>query len=188
LTDEPIRAINILYNGQVTEMNTAALNASAVAGIMKAANPEVNMVSAPVIALDRGIDISTTTQAKTGVFDAYIKLTVVTDERERSIAGTVFSDGKPRFIQIKGITIDAEIGQNMLYTTNEDVPGIIGALGLTLGKNDVNIANFTLGRSEKGEDAIALLYVDDPVPESVVKQLKATDLFTQVRPLQFEVS
>ncbi|MGI9395491.1 MAG: phosphoglycerate dehydrogenase, partial [Boseongicola sp.] len=114
LTDEPIRAINILYNGQVTEMNTAALNASAVAGIMKAANPEVNMVSAPVIALDRGIEISTTTQAKTGVFDAYIKLTVVTDERERSIAGTVFSDGKPRFIQIKGITIDAEIGQNML--------------------------------------------------------------------------
>ena len=188
LTDEPIRAINILYNGQITEMNTAALNASAVSGIMKATNPDVNMVSAPVIARDRGIDISTTTQEKTGVFDAYIKLTVVTDERERSIAGTVFSDGKPRFIQIKGITIDAEIGENMLYTTNDDVPGIIGTLGLTLGKNGVNIANFTLGRSSKGEDAIALLYVDDPVPTEVIKQLEATELFTQVRPLQFEVS
>jgi D-3-phosphoglycerate dehydrogenase len=160
LTDEPVRAINILYNGQVTAMNTAALNASAVAGIMRASNPELNMVSAPVIAKDRGIDISTTTQEKTGVFDAYIKLTVVSDERERSIAGTVFSDGKPRFIQIKGINIDAEIGENMLYTTNNDVPGIIGTLGLTLGENGVNIANFTLGRSEKGEDAIALLYVD----------------------------
>ena len=188
LTDEPIRAINILHNGQVTEMNTAALNAAAVAGILKATNPEVNMVSAPVIAKDRGIDVSTTTQEKTGVFDAYIKLTVVTDDRERSIAGTVFSDGKPRFIQIKGITIDAAIGENMLYTTNNDVPGIIGTLGLTLGKNGVNIANFTLGRSAKGEDAIALLYVDDPVPMEVIKQLEATKLFTQVRPLQFEVS
>ncbi len=188
LTDEPIRAINILYNGQVTGMNTAALNASAVAGIMKATNPELNMVSAPVIAKDRGVDISTTTQEKTGVFDSYIKLTVVTDERERSIAGTVFSDGKPRFIQIKGINIDAEIGENMLYTTNEDVPGIIGTLGLTLGRNGVNIANFTLGRSEKGQDAIALLYVDDPVPSTVVDQLNATELFSQVRPLQFEVS
>ena len=122
LTDEPIRAINILYNGEVAKMNTAALNAAAMAGIMKATNPDVNMVSAPIIAKDRGVKTSTTTQEKTGVFDAYIKLTVVTDDRERSIAGTVFSDGKPRFIQIKGITIDAEIGSHMLYTTNEDVP------------------------------------------------------------------
>ena len=188
LTDEPIRAINILYDGQVSDMNTAALNASAIAGIMKVANPDVNMVSAPVIAKDRGIDISTTTQGKTGVFDGYIKLTVVTDNRERSIAGTVFSDGKPRFIQIKGINIDAEIGSNMLYTTNEDVPGIIGTLGQTLGENKVNIANFTLGRSEKGSDAIALLYVDNPVPTAIIDKLCATGLFQQVKPLQFEVA
>ncbi|MBT8415062.1 MAG: phosphoglycerate dehydrogenase, partial [Boseongicola sp.] len=168
-------------------MNTAALNASVIAGIMKASNPDVNMVSAPVIAKDRGIDISTTTQDKTGAFDAYIKLTVVTDERERSIAGTVFSDGKPRFIQIKGINIDAEVGAHMVYTTNEDVPGIIGALGATMGANGVNIANFTLGRSTKGQDAIALLYVDEPVPDTATAALKETGLFTQVRPLQFAV-
>ncbi|MGI1662296.1 phosphoglycerate dehydrogenase [Palleronia sp. KMU-117] len=188
LTDEPVKAINILYDGAVSEMNTNALNAAVVAGIMKASNPDVNMVSAPVIAKDRGIDISTTTQDQTGVFDAYIKLTVVTDTRERSIAGTVFSDGKPRFIQIKGITIDAEIGQHMVYTTNEDVPGIIGALGQTMGKNGVNIANFTLGRSQKGKDAIALLYVDDPVPDAVLDALRSTGLFQQVRALEFEVA
>ena len=187
LTDEPIRAINILYNGEVVNMNTEALNAAAVAGILKASNPEVNMVSAPVIAKDRGIQCSTTTQEKTGVFDSYIKLTVVTDERERSIAGTVFSDGKPRFIQIKGITIDAEIGEHMVYTTNEDVPGIIGALGQTMGANGVNIANFTLGRSAKNGDAIALLYVDEPVPAPAVAALKATGLFSQVRSLTFDM-
>ena len=169
-------------------MNLAALNCSVVAGIMKRANPDVNMVSAPVIAKERGIKISTTNQAKSGAFDGYIKVTVVTDTRERSIAGTVFSDGKPRFIQIKGINIDAEVGAHMLYTTNEDVPGIIGTLGQTLGTNDVNIANFTLGRAAVKGEAIALLYVDAPVPGEVLGKLEATGLFNQVKPLAFDVA
>ncbi|MGR3755779.1 MAG: NAD(P)-dependent oxidoreductase, partial [Tranquillimonas sp.] len=188
MTDEPIKAINILYNGHVAQMNTAALNAAAIAGVMKATNPDVNMVSAPVLAQERGVDVATTTQGKTGVFDAYIKMTVVTAERERSIAGTVFSDGKPRFIQIKGITIDAEIGEHMLYTTNHDTPGVIGALGQTLGSNGVNIANFTLGRSDRGRDAIALLYLDEQPPVDVLQKLRDTGLFQQIRPLQFDVA
>ncbi|KAF0676500.1 phosphoglycerate dehydrogenase [Profundibacterium mesophilum] len=188
MTDEPITAINILYNGAVAEMNTAALNAAAMAGVMRATNPDVNMVSAPVMAKDRGIDLATTTQSQTGVFEAYIKLTVVTEQRERSIAGTVFSDGKPRFIQIKGINIDAEVGEHMLYTTNEDRAGIIGALGQTMGENDVNIANFTLGRSTRGKDAIALLYLDEQPPETVLEKLKETGLFKAIRPLRFEVA
>jgi D-3-phosphoglycerate dehydrogenase len=188
LTDEPIKAINILYDGTVSEMNLAALNCAAIAGIMKASNPDVNLVSAPVIAKERGIQIATTRQDKGGVFDGYIKLTVVTDRRERSIAGTVFSDGKPRLIQIKGITIDAEIGSHMLYTTNDDVPGIIGTLGQTLGQAGVNIANFTLGRSGAGRDAIAILYLDDPLPEPVRQALIATGLFRSVRPLVFDVA
>ncbi|MEO9897332.1 MAG: phosphoglycerate dehydrogenase [Paracoccaceae bacterium] len=188
LTDEPIKAINILYDGSVSDMNLAALNCSAVAGIMKRVNPDVNMVSAPVIAKDKGIKISTTNQDKSGVFEGYIKVTVVTDKRERSIAGTVFSDGKPRFIQIKGINIDAEIGEHMLYTTNEDVPGIIGLLGNTMGKNGVNIANFTLGRSDAGGEAIALLYVDGAVSPDVLNALETTGMFRQVKPLAFDVA
>jgi len=100
----------------------------------------------------------------------------------------VFSDGKPRFIQIKGINIDAEIGAHMVYTTNEDVPGIIGTLGMTMGQNNVNIANFTLGRSASKGEAIALLYVDEPVPADVVAKLHATGMFRQVKPLQFDVA
>jgi D-3-phosphoglycerate dehydrogenase len=188
MTDEPIKAINILYDGTVAEMNLAALNCAAIAGVMKASNPEVNLVSAPVIAKDRGIQVSTTRQDKTGAFDAYIKITMVTDTRERSVAGTCFSDGKPRFIQIKGINIDAEIGEHMLYTTNEDVPGIIGLLGMTMGKNGVNIANFTLGRAAQGHEAIALLYLDQRIDPKVVDTLDATGMFQQVRPLQFDVA
>ena len=122
------------------------------------------------------------------MFDGYMKLTVVTDRRERSLAGTVFSDGKPRFIQIKGINIDAEIGAHMLYTTNEDVPGIIGLLGMTMGKNGVNIANFTLGRSGVGQDAIALLYLDNAIDPKVVETLESTGMFQQVKPLVFDVA
>jgi D-3-phosphoglycerate dehydrogenase len=155
---------------------------------MKTVTPDVNMVSAPVIAKERGVKISTTSQDKSGVFDGYVKVTVVTDKRERSIGGTVFSDGKPRFIQIKGINIDAEVGRHMLYTTNDDIPGIIGTLGQTMGENGVNIANFTLGRSAAGGEAIALLYLDAQPEEAVLQKLKATGMFQQVKPLEFDVA
>ncbi|RYG91557.1 phosphoglycerate dehydrogenase [Loktanella sp. IMCC34160] len=188
MTDEPIKAINILFDGEASEMNLKALTAATIAGIMKKTNPDTNMVSAPVMAKERGVQISTTKQDQSGAFEGYVKVTVVTAERERSIAGTVFSDGKPRFIQIKGINIDAEVGANMLYTTNEDVPGIIGTLGQTMGENGVNIANFTLGRAARNGEAIALLYVDDPVPAPVIAKLEATGMFRQIKPLTFDVA
>lgn len=188
MTDEPITAINILYDGVVTGMNVAALNSAVIAGILRKSNPDVNMVSAPVIAKERGTKISTTSQDQSGMFEGYVKVTVVTATRERSVAGTVFSDGKPRFIQIKGINIDAEIGRHMVYTTNNDKPGIIGTLGQTMGENGVNIANFTLGRAALGEGAIALLYVDEPVEERVLDILRNTGLFNQVKAIEFDLS
>jgi D-3-phosphoglycerate dehydrogenase len=187
LTNEPITEINITYDGKVANMNTKALASAAIAGVMQAQNPDVNMVSAPIIATDRGIKVSNTTQEKSGVFDSYIKLTVKTKERERSVAGTVFSDGKPRFIQIKGINIDAEVGSHMLYTTNKDIPGIIGTLGQTMGEHEVNIANFTLGRKDIGGDAIALLYLDCAPNQNAMESLQKTGIFQTVSALKFEV-
>ncbi len=84
----------------------------------------------------------------------------------RSVAGTVFSNTRPRLIQIKGIDMDAEFAPHMLYITNEDKPGFIGRLGTLLGDAGVNIANFNLGRSAPGADAIALLEVDEPVADA----------------------
>ncbi len=187
MTEEPILAVNVLYDGAVAEMNLAALDCAVIAGLLQAANPEVNMVSAPVIAKERGIRVSTTRQGKSGAFDAYVKLTVVTAQRERAIAGTVFSDGKPRIIQIKGINIDAEIGPHMLYITNNDTPGVIGLLGTTMGRHGVNIANFTLGRSGAGREAIAILYLDEALDGAVVRELEGTGQFAQVKPLAFAV-
>ncbi|MDN3713143.1 phosphoglycerate dehydrogenase [Paracoccus cavernae] len=187
MTDEAITAVNILYDGVVSEMNLNALNAAVIAGMMKVVNPDVNMVSAPIVAKERGVQLATTHQDKQGIFDGYIKVTVVTEKRERSVAGTVFSDGKPRFIQIRGINVDAEIGENMLYTRNKDVPGVIGALGTVLGDLGVNIANFTLGRTKQGDDAIAILYLDEPIRAEVLATLQKTGKFLQVKPMRFEV-
>ncbi|WP_417269059.1 phosphoglycerate dehydrogenase [Celeribacter sp.] len=186
VTDEAIKEINITFDGVAAEMNLKALEAAVIAGIMQAANPDVNMVSAPVIAKERGIQVSKTTQDATGTFDGYIKLDIQTVEKYRTIAGTVFSDGKPRFIQIKGITIDAEVGEHMLYTTNKDVPGIIGKLGTLLSEHEENIANFTLGRTEAGGDAIAMTFLDTPIKSTTVKALKDSGLFQHVRPLHFK--
>jgi len=187
MTDEPIRELNVLYDGSAAELNISALNAVVIAGLLKAVSPEVNMVSAESVAKERGIIVSSTTQSKSGVFDAYMKLSVKTETRERSIVGTVFSDGRPRFVQIKGIYIDADVTEHMLYTTNEDTPGVIGQLGTILGEGKVNIANFNLGRSEAGGSAIALLSVDAPISEPVLSRLRDSGFFNQVMPLVFNV-
>ncbi|MCY4260571.1 MAG: phosphoglycerate dehydrogenase [Rhodobacteraceae bacterium] len=186
MTNEPIRELNVLYDGTVAELNTGALNAVVIAGLLKVANPEVNMVSAEDVARERGIIVSATTQSKSGIFDAYMKLSIRTGTRERSIVGTVFSDGRPRFIQIKGIYIEADVTEHMLYTTNEDTPGVIGRLGTILGEEGVNIANFNLGRSDAGS-AIALLSVDAPISDAVLTRLRQSGSFNQVMPLRFGI-
>ncbi|WEX10009.1 phosphoglycerate dehydrogenase [Chelativorans sp. AA-79] len=187
VTDEPIEEVEILFDGSTATMNTRALISAALAGLIRPQVNDVNMVSAPIMVKERGIIVSEVKRDKSGVFDGYIKLTVKTTERTRSIAGTVFSDGKPRFIQIKGINLDAEIGEHMLYTTNYDTPGIIGQLGTICGKHGVNIANFQLGRNRPGGDAIALLYLDAPFPQAVVDELKSTGTILSARPLRFDV-
>ena len=187
MTDEPIKEVEILFDGSVSQMNVQALRSAALAGLIRAQVADVNMVSAPIMVKERGITVSETKRDKTGVFDGYIKLTVVTDKRSRSVAGTCFSDGKPRFIQIKDINLDAEVGRYMVYTTNNDAPGIIGLLGTAFGDAKVNIANFQLGRNRPGGDAIALLYVDAPVPDAVLKKIMAFPEILSAKTLEFPI-
>jgi D-3-phosphoglycerate dehydrogenase len=187
VTDEPIKSVEVLFDGATATMNTRALMSAALAGLIRPQVADVNMVSAPIMVKERGIIVSEVKRDKSGVFDGYIKLTVTTEKQTRSIAGTCFSDHKPRFIQIKGINLDAEVGQHMLYTTNKDVPGIIGLLGTVMGEGGVNIANFQLGRDKAGGDAIALLYLDERVPEAVLQKLRSNPKIDSAKPLQFDV-
>ena len=187
VTEDPIKEVEILFDGSTAAMNTRALISAALAGLIRPQVADVNMVSAPIMVKERGIIVAEVKRDKSGVFDGYIKLTVKTENMTRSIAGTCFSDHKPRFIQIKGINLDAEVGQHMLYTTNPDAPGIIGLLGTICGQNGVNIANFQLGRDRPGGDAIALLYLDAPFPEDVLAELRANPKIVSAKPLVFDV-
>lgn len=187
VTDEPIQEVEVLFDGATATMNTRALLSAALAGLIRPQVADVNMVSAPIMVKERGIIVSEVKRDKSGIFDGYIKLTVKTPLRERSIAGTCFSDGKPRFIQIKGINLDAEVGPHMLYVTNVDIPGMIGLLGTICGKHNINIANFSLGRDRAGGDAIAMLYVDERIPQAALDELIAQDAINAATPLEFPV-
>jgi D-3-phosphoglycerate dehydrogenase len=160
---------------------------AALAGLIRPQVADVNMVSAPIMVKERGIRVSEIKRDKSGVFDGYISLKVKTANQERAVAGTCFSDGKPRFIQIKDINLDAEVGRHMVYTTNNDAAGIIGLLGTVFGNNNVNIANFQLGRNRPGGDAIALLYVDEPVPEKVLNEVRAYPEILSAKALEFDI-
>ena len=187
VTESAIKEIEILYDGSTAAMNTKALTSAALAGLIRSQVSDVNMVSAPIMIKEKGIILSEVKRDKSGVFDGYIRLTVKTANQTRSIAGTVFSDGKPRFIQIKGINLDADVGNHMVYLTNTDVPGMIGFIGTTLGEAGVNIANFQLGRDKQGGDAIALLYVDGPIGDDVLAKLTAHPAVRQAKSLVFNV-
>ncbi|RCL01095.1 MAG: D-3-phosphoglycerate dehydrogenase [Candidatus Tokpelaia sp. JSC188] len=187
LTEEDIQSIEILFDGNTAAMNTRALISAILAGLVRTQMTDVNMVSAPIMIKERGIIVSEIKRDKSSVFDGYIRLTLHTSQRIRSVAGTCFSDGKPRFIQIKDIHLDAEVGRHMLYITNSDTPGIIGIIGSVCGKHGVNIANFALGRNMPGGDAIAILYLDERIPAKVLSELLQVPGIRQARPLEFDM-
>ncbi len=185
LTENPITGIKIEYEGNVAQLNTKPMTAAALNGVLKPQMGDVNMVSAPQIAKDRGINVEVATRDQQGAYEGYIRLTVTTEKQSRGIAGTVFANGKPRIIQVKGINMDAEPTPSMLYVTNEDRPGHIGRLGTLLGNLGINIANFNLGRAEVGGDAIALLSIDGEVDEKQLKEIAALPGVKQAKALRF---
>ncbi len=185
LTESAITGICIEYEGEVGELNTKPMTAAALTGLLKPLLGDVNMVSAPVLARSRGIKVETINREQQGAYENYIRIKVITERQERSVAGTVFANGEPRLIQVKGINMDAGISSDMLYITNDDQPGFIGRLGTLLGDLDINIANFNLGRKAKGEEAIALLSIDSAVDGEQLARVNSLEGVRQAKALKF---
>src|SRR5690606_2618528 len=140
LTETGIKGIQIEFEGTPGTLNTRPMIAAAINGVLKPSLGDINMVSAPQIAKDRGIVMETTTRDQQGAYEGYIRLTTTTERQTRGIAGTLFANGKARVIQVKDINMEAELTPSMLYVTNEDKPGHIGRLGTLLGTLGINIA------------------------------------------------
>lgn len=169
ITESGIREVEIEYGGDAAEVNTAPVTAAILTGLLKPLLNSVNMVSAPTIARDRDISVSETKRARLTDYHTLVRLTVTTEQRRRSVAGSLFGGDKPRLVEVEEIPLEAELSGHMVYVRNQDKPGLIGALGQALGDAGINIASFHLGRHEAGGDALALVATDAEPPGDLMK-------------------
>ena len=180
-----LRSITVEYEGFAAHLNHRPLTAAVLAGVMAPLMSGVNMVNAPVLARERGIDVAETVHDRPSEYLTLVRVTVATDKLTRSVAGTLFAGAHPRLVEVKGIKVEADFGRHMLYVTNQDKPGFIGRFGATLAGAGINIATFHLGRASEGGDAICLVSVDEPVPEDVLAMVRTLPLVVQATALDF---
>ena len=187
MVESAVSELEIEYAGEVQTLNRRALSLAILAGFLRPQLSNVNAVNAPDLARARGLTVSEKTSPSLGAFDTYIRLAVKTARAKRSIAGTLFSDKLPRIIQLMGLDVKADWMANMLYVTNEDKPGFIGALGTVLGRHGVNIGSFNLGRAKSGRDAIALLGLDARISDAALAEVQALENVVETRRLSFSL-
>ena len=180
-----IQAVAIEYEGQVAALNHRPLTAAVLAGLMAPVMAGANMVNAPVLARQRGIDVSETTHDRPGEYQTLVRVTVTTERQSRTVSGTLFAGHSPRLVEVKGIKVEADFGPHMLYVTNQDKPGFIGRFGATLGEAGINIGTFHLGRAAPGGDAVCLVSVDDRLSETVLASIRALPAVVQATALEF---
>jgi len=185
LTESPIKEVHITYEGAVAHLNIKALTSAVLSGLLRPMLGDVNVVSAPVVARERGMAVEETTREVEGDYESLITVTIMTERQTRWVSGTVFADGRPRIVNIKGIRMDAEFGPSMIYITNLDKPGFIGRFSSTLGEAGINIATFHVGREAPGGNAIALIEIDGELPAAVLAKVRALPQVQQAKPLHF---
>jgi D-3-phosphoglycerate dehydrogenase / 2-oxoglutarate reductase len=185
LTETGISKVQLCYQGPVAQMKTKALTSAALSGLLKPMLGQVNVVSAPVVAKERGMVIEEMTREGAADYESLITVTVTTERQSRHVSGTVFADGRPRIVNIKGIRMDAEFRPSMIYITNLDKPGFIGKFSSVLGDAGINIATFHLGREAPGGSAVSLIEIDGDLPSEVLKKVQDLPQVKQAKPLKF---
>ena len=185
LTTGAIPRISIHAQGAAAELNIKPIVAAVLAGFLRVQSATVNMVNAPFLAKERGIEVREIRSEKEGDYHTLIRVSVKTDAGERSVAGTLFSNSEPRLVELFGIKVEAELAGHMMYIVNEDAPGFIGRIGTLLGENAINSGTFNLGRRDAGGEAVLLLSVDSPVKRDVLDSAKALPGVKRVMALAF---
>jgi D-3-phosphoglycerate dehydrogenase / 2-oxoglutarate reductase len=170
LAHDNLTHISIEVEGAAAQLNIKPITGAVLAGLMRRYSDTVNMVNAPYLAKERGLDIREIRHDKEGVYHTLIRVTVETAVGPRSVAGTLFGNVEPRLVEIFGINVEADLDGDMLYIVNEDAPGFIGRVGTLLGDAGLNIGTFHLGRRAAGGEAVLLLSMDAPIPDAVLDQ------------------
>ncbi len=184
IADDGLEAVEIEYEGEVAQLNTKPLTAVALAALMRPLIPDVNMVSAPVVLKQKGIPLTESRRDSSPIYGSLIRIKVLTGGRWRTLAGVV-NVGTAKIVEVKGMPLEADFHPVMLLINNLDKPGFIGALGTMLGDANINIATFHLGRQAAEQDAIAIVGVDQVVPEAIQQKLRALPHVRYVKVLKF---
>jgi D-3-phosphoglycerate dehydrogenase / 2-oxoglutarate reductase len=184
IADDGLEAVEIEYEGDVAQLNTQPLTATALASLMRPLMPDVNMVSAPVILKQKGTPLTESTRDSSPIYGSLIRIKVLTGGRWRTLAGVV-NMGTAKIVEVKGMALEADFHPVMLLINNMDKPGFIGALGTLLGEANINIATLHLGRQAVAQDAIAIVGVDQVVPEVIQQKLRALPHVRYVKVLKF---
>ncbi len=185
LVGDEVRKIAIEVEGAAAQLNQKPVTAAVLAGLMREYSQTVNMVNAPFLAKERGLDVREVRHDREGEYRTLVRVTVDTDAGQRSVAGTLFGNGQPRLVEIFGIAVEADLDGDMLYIVNSDAPGFIGSIGTLLGTEAINIGTFHLGRREAGGEAVLLLSVDSPVSDEVLAKARKLNGVRLVKGLKF---
>lgn len=167
--------IRLIYFGRLADGNTQILRNAGLAGVLsRSLEYRANLVNAMQIAGQRGFRVVEQREHGLAHMDS-IRIELESEAGSFSAVGAVVLN-KPRLLQVEGISCEATLDGNLLYSKNEDVPGVIGYIGTVLGKNGINIANFALGREDENSHAhpltaISIIESDQPVPDKVIAQL-----------------
>jgi D-3-phosphoglycerate dehydrogenase len=180
-----LSSISVEAEGAAAELNMKPITSAVLAGLMRVYSDTVNMVNAPFLAKERGLDVREIRHDREGDYHTMIRVSVQTQEGERSVAGTLFANAEPRLVELFGIKVEADLAGEMLYIVNEDAPGFIGRLGTTLGEANINIGTFHLGRRHAGGEAVLLLSLDSRADEALVAKVKTLPGVKRAMPLRF---
>jgi D-3-phosphoglycerate dehydrogenase len=174
ITEGAITSVSVAYIGEVSKLDTNPLTHSILKGLLfPVVGDEVNYVNAPSMAASRGIAISEQKMATGEDFTNLIRLTVRAGMEENVVAGTIFGKYEPRIVQINKFRLEAIPEGHMLFIYNTDRPGVIGAIGTTIGKHDINIARMTVGQEKERGQNIILLTTDTPVTPECLAEVRA---------------
>ena len=180
-----VKSIAIEVEGAAASLNQKPITGAVLAGLMGTYSQTVNMVNAPFLAKQRGLDVKEVRHDREGDYHTLVAVTATTSTGERRVAGTLFGNSGPRLVEMFGVEIEAELDGSMIYIVNTDAPGFIGKLGTALGEAGINIATFNLGRRKARGDAASLVAVDGEVSPAVVETLCALEGVRKVVPLKF---
>lgn len=180
-----LKSVVIELDGRAAKLNADPITASTLAGLLGPNMESVNMVNAADVASSNGISVSTIRHDRQCDYETLLRVTIMYEDGERTIAGTLIGGNKPRIVEVQSIAVESDFPQNLLYLRNYDRPGFIGDLGSLCSQHGLNIATFHLGRRDVGGEAVALVEIDGTVPDGVLDEIKALRQVVRADILQF---